>query len=228
MLGSFKLKLVGTFLALSVLPLAAAFWGFSQVAERSVTSSTDDRLEAGLSAALAAFEDERQRAGSAAERLGRDPAFQAAVARGDRAAIARLLPASPALRVEMPGSAADRRGPARSPPRPTSRCSGPGRQSVTIVAAVPLTESLARRLHARSGLTAPDELALVRSDGRIAASSSPSVRGRGERSSPAGSIRRRSAARAYRVDRRATRVRTAESCSQPSRRAPASPTSRAR
>ena len=35
MLGSFKLKLVGTFLALSVLPLAAAFWGFSQVAERS-------------------------------------------------------------------------------------------------------------------------------------------------------------------------------------------------
>ena len=34
MLGSFKFKLVGTFLALSVLPLAAAFWGFSQVAER--------------------------------------------------------------------------------------------------------------------------------------------------------------------------------------------------
>ena len=29
MLGSFKIKLVGTFLALSVLPLAAAFWGFS-------------------------------------------------------------------------------------------------------------------------------------------------------------------------------------------------------
>ena len=103
MLGSFKFKLVGTFLALSVLPLAAAFWGFSQVAERSVTSSTDDRLEAGLSAALMAFEDERQRAGDAAERLGRDPEFQAAVAGRDRAAIARLLPASPALRVEMPG-----------------------------------------------------------------------------------------------------------------------------
>ena len=48
MLGSFKIKLVGTFLALSVVPLAAAFWGFSAVAERSVTSSVDDRLEAGL------------------------------------------------------------------------------------------------------------------------------------------------------------------------------------
>ncbi len=51
MLGSFKFKLVGTFLALSVLPLAAAFWGFSQVAERSVTTSADDRLAAGVTAA---------------------------------------------------------------------------------------------------------------------------------------------------------------------------------
>ena len=47
MLGSFKFKLVGTFLALSVLPLAAAFWGFSQVADRSVTTSADDRLGGG-------------------------------------------------------------------------------------------------------------------------------------------------------------------------------------
>ena len=72
MLGSFKIKLVGTFLALSVVPLAAAFWGFSAVAERSVTSSVDDRLEAGLNAALAAFEDERQNAEAAAQRLGTD------------------------------------------------------------------------------------------------------------------------------------------------------------
>ena len=86
MLGSFKIKLVGTFLALSVVPLAAAFWGFSAVAERSVTSSVDDRLEAGLNAALAAFEDERQNAEAAAERLGRDPAFQAALRSRDRAA----------------------------------------------------------------------------------------------------------------------------------------------
>ncbi len=176
MLGSFKLKLVGTFLALSVLPLAAAFWGFSRVAERSVTSSTDDRLEAGLSAALVAFEDERRRAGSAAERLGRDPAFQAAVARGDEAAIAELLPASPSLRVEMPD------GPTIGVVPPLAAETGvslvgPGNRSVTIVASVPLTELLARRLHARSGLTAPDELAVVRFDHRITASSSPSVRG---------------------------------------------------
>ena len=176
MLGSFKLKLVGTFLALSVLPLAAAFWGFSQVAERSVTSSTDDRLEAGLSAALVAFEDERRRAGSAAERLGRDAAFQAAVARDDRAAIADLLPASPSLRVEMPG------GPTIGPVPPLAAETdvsvlGPGGHSVTIVASVPLTRTLANRLHARSGLTAPDELAVVRFDDSITASSDPSLRG---------------------------------------------------
>ena len=91
MLGSFKFKLVGTFLALSVLPLAAAFWGFSQVAERSVTTSADDRLAAGLTAALAAFEDERRNAERAAATLGGNKAFQTAVARGDRATIARLL-----------------------------------------------------------------------------------------------------------------------------------------
>ena len=176
MLGSFKLKLVGTFLALSVLPLAAAFWGFSQVAERSVTSSTDDRLEAGLSAALVAFEDERRRAGSAAERLGRDPAFQAAVARDDRATIADLLPASPSLRVEMPGGRTIGPVPPLAAETDVSLL-GPGSRSVTIVASVPLTRSLANRLHARSGLTAPDELAVVRFDDSITASSNPSLRG---------------------------------------------------
>ena len=50
MLGSFKFKLVGTFWHFLLLPLAAAFWGFSQVAERSVTTSADDRLAAGLTA----------------------------------------------------------------------------------------------------------------------------------------------------------------------------------
>ena len=103
MLGSFKIKLVGTFLALSVVPLAAAFWGFSAVAERSVTSSVDDRLEAGLNAApggLRGRAPERRalpRSGS-----GRDPEFQAALARRDRAALRRLLPKSPPLRVETP------------------------------------------------------------------------------------------------------------------------------
>src|SRR5687768_14602425 len=128
MLGSFKIKLVGTFLALSVVPLAAAFWGFSAVAERSVTSSVDDRLEAGLNAALAAFEDERQNADAAAQRLGRDPAFQQALASRDREAVQRLLPESPPLRVETPDGFAVGRLPA-SGAETTVALVGPGDRS---------------------------------------------------------------------------------------------------
>ncbi len=176
MLGSFKFKLVGTFLALSVLPLAAAFWGFSQVAERSVTTSADDRLAAGLTAALAAFEDERRNAERAAATLGGTKAFQTAVARGDRDTIARLL--APLLRAPRRDSRAATIG--RVPPlaaETTVSLVGPGNRSATIIASVPLNDALARKLHARSGLTAPDELALVRQSGRISAASTATLRG---------------------------------------------------
>jgi len=176
MLGSFKFKLVGTFLALSVLPLAAAFWGFSQVSERSVTTSADDRLAAGLTAALAAFEDERRDAERSAAALGGNKTFQTAVARGDRDTIARLLAPLPALRVEIPGGATIGRVPPLAAETTVSLV-GPGNRSATIIASVPLTDALARKLHARSGLTAPDELALIRQSGRISAASTATLRG---------------------------------------------------
>src|SRR5688572_18706395 len=102
MFGSFKFKLVGTFLALSLLPLAAAYWSFSEVADRSVTGSVDARLEAGLRAAVAAYGDERRESESTARRLARNPAFQAALARRDRTALRELLAETPNLRVETP------------------------------------------------------------------------------------------------------------------------------
>jgi diguanylate cyclase (GGDEF)-like protein len=176
LLGSFKFKLVGTFLALSVVPLAAAFWGFSAVAERSVTGGVDDRLEAGLSAALAAFEDERDRAAAAAEQLGRDRAFQAALAARDRAAIERLLPSSPPLRVETADGFAVGSLPAAAA-ETTVTLLGPGDRSATIVAAVPLTRNLADRLHARSGLTPPDELAFFGPGARAGAASVTGIEG---------------------------------------------------
>jgi diguanylate cyclase (GGDEF)-like protein len=176
MLGSFKFKLVGAFLALSVLPLAAAFWGFSQVAERSVTTAADDRLAAGLTAATAAFEDERRNAERAAETLGRNPAFQKAVANDDHEAIRRLLIQLPALRVETPSGITIGRVPSLAAETTVSLV-GPANRSATIVASVPLTGQLVRRLHARSGLVAPDELAIVQAGGRISAASSVTIRG---------------------------------------------------
>ena len=176
MLGSFKIKLVGTFLALSVVPLAAAFWGFSAVAERSVTSSVDDRLEAGLNAAFAAFEDQREAADLAAERLGRDPAFQAALIARDREALRKLLPVSPPLRVETPDGFAVGRVPA-SAVESTRSLLGPGTRSATIIASVPLTKALAKRLHARSGLTDPDQIVFVDEDRLVGGASDPELAG---------------------------------------------------
>ena len=176
MLGSFKFKLVGTFLALSVVPLAAALWGFSAVAERSVTSGVDDRLEAGLTAALAAFEDAQESAGTAAERLGRVPDFQVALARRDRAAIARLLPDSPPLRDETPHGFAVGTIPPGSAETTVSLV-GPGDRSATLVAAVPLTPALADRLQARSGLSRPDAVVFVGEDGQVRSASDAEIAG---------------------------------------------------
>jgi diguanylate cyclase (GGDEF)-like protein len=147
------------------------------VAERSVTSGVDDRLEAGLSASLAAFQDARESAGSAAERLGRDRDFQVALSRRDRAALRRLLPASPPLRVETPDGFAVGVIPPGSAETTVSLV-GPGDRAATIIAAVPLTTGLARSLHDRSGLTPPDELLFLGDEARVLASSDPGIRGR--------------------------------------------------
>ncbi len=170
MIGSFKFKLVGTFLALSLLPLAAAYWSFSEVADRSVTTSVDARLEAGLRAAVAAYDDERREAESAARRLARSPAFQAALARRDRPALQRLLAETPNLRVETPEGFSVGRTQALAAETTVSLV-GPGARTATIVASIPLGDELVGRLRARSGLRDPDELALVGPDGRVRASS---------------------------------------------------------
>ena len=94
-IGSFRLKLVAYFVVLSLLPLAAAWWAFGAIAERSVRNSADARLEAGLRAALAAYEDELAEADAAARAVARDPRFQQALRTGDRAGIERALPAAP-------------------------------------------------------------------------------------------------------------------------------------
>ncbi|MBA2460687.1 MAG: diguanylate cyclase [Actinobacteria bacterium] len=155
MAGSFKVKLVGRFLALSLLALATAYWSFSAVADRSVTNGVDARLEAGLRAAVAAFEDERRAVEQAAAELARTPEFQRALARGDRVALTRLLRATtPGLRVE-----------------------GRGVALTSLVAAVPLGQPLLGRLHRRSGLRDPDQLVLVGTGARIRAASTASLRG---------------------------------------------------
>jgi diguanylate cyclase (GGDEF)-like protein len=172
-LGSFKVKLVAYFLLLSLLPLAAAFFGFSTVAARSETSRVDARLQAGLRAGLATYQDELLAADEAAARLARNPAFQRALIRRDRAAIRQLLKGHPNLHVE----AGDSFQVGRTDPTAAIRqvaVVGPGGTRGAVIASVPLDQDLVKRLEGRSGLD-PDEHVILIEDRRVVAGPLDSV-----------------------------------------------------
>jgi diguanylate cyclase (GGDEF)-like protein len=169
--GSFKVKLVAYFLLLSLLPLAAAFWGFSTVAAKSETRRVDARLQAGLRATLAAYQEALGSADAAASRLARTPAFQRALFQHDRRALERMLRGRPNLSVEASGGF---RVGKRRPLAVTRRVDvvGSGGVRGTVVAAVPLDAALAHRLEARSGLEQDDHVILLEG-GRIVAGPPP-------------------------------------------------------
>jgi diguanylate cyclase (GGDEF)-like protein len=172
--ASFKVKLVVYFLLLSLLPLAAAFWGFSTVAARSETRRVDARLQAELRAALATYQDELVAADEAAADLARSPAFQRALLRRDRAAISRLLKGHPTLRVEA-GSFQVGRADPTSATREIAVVGERGARGA-VIAAVPLDQRLAGRLEARSGLADDDHLILIE-DRRVLAGPAGTVGG---------------------------------------------------
>ena len=108
--GSFKVKLVATFLLLSLLPLAAAFWGFSTVAARSETRRVDARCRPGCARRWRRYQDElRRRRPRSRARSSRNPAFQRALIERDTAEAAaprcsaiRGSPSSPATSGSAP------------------------------------------------------------------------------------------------------------------------------
>jgi diguanylate cyclase (GGDEF)-like protein len=158
--GSFKVKLVAYFLLLSLLPLAAAFWGFSTVAARSETRRVDARLQAVLRATLAAYQDELAAAGGAATRIARQPAFQRALLARDRGALSRLLRAQPHLSVEAAGGFRVGR---REPGAATREVAvlGPGGTRGAVIASVPLDRAFVHTLESRAGLGNDDHIILL-------------------------------------------------------------------
>ena len=166
-MGSFKVKLVAYFLLLSLLPLAAAFWGFSTVAAQSEGRRVDARLQAGLRATLAAYQEALGSADEAAGRLAREPAFQRALLARDRASLESMLKDKPELAVEAPGGF---RVGKRHPTAATRQVAvvGPGGASGVVIASVPLDQALVNRLETRSGLESSDHVLLVE-DGQIVA-----------------------------------------------------------
>ena len=166
-MASFKVKLVAYFLLLSLLPLAAAFWGFSTVAARSETRRVDARLQAGLRAGLATYQDELVAADDDAAQLARNLAFQRALVRRDRAAIERLLRGHPNLSVEAGNGLHVGRVDPTAATRQVTVVGERGTRGA-VIASVPLDRRLVGRLEGRSGLDGDEHVILIE-DRRVVA-----------------------------------------------------------
>ena len=156
---SFKFKLVLYFGLLSLLPAAAAFWGFTSVANQSEVRRVDARLQAGLRAAVTAYGEDLELATREASALANDPVMQRALARGDAKAAQERLGSAPNVRVESadfqvgvrPQLAAERR----------VRVVGPSTLLGYVIASVPFDQELLRKAKQRSGLGEDEQFVVV-------------------------------------------------------------------
>ena len=165
---SFKLKLVLYFLLLALLPLIAAFAGFSALEERSQTRLADARLESGLRGSLVAYQAELDSAQEDADRLARSRPFQLALIQGDAGRLRALVASHPDVQVRSrSGLRVGEIDPA-SPRRQTIVMDAGGREIGVVVATVRLDAALLGRMRLHTGLD-PDLRLVLLSDGRIRA-----------------------------------------------------------
>jgi diguanylate cyclase (GGDEF)-like protein len=173
--GSFKVKLVVYFLLLSLLPLAAAYWGFTAVAGQSETRRVDARLQAGLRSALVAYQQQLDEAQTAATALARNRTFQIELQQHNTPELRELLRDASDLYVvaagntfrigRLPGLAAEQRVDV------LTRAGLVG----TVVGYVPLDETLVDSLRGHAGLAPADALVLLQE--RKIVASSPVIQG---------------------------------------------------
>src|ERR1044072_5030275 len=106
---SCKLKLVGSFLPVSVLPLGAAGLALHSIAKSSESRRGDVGLEAGMRAGLAAYKGQLAAAGHRATSLAGDRDLQTALLTNDRPTLRKIVAANRGVRL---GTAALPGGPA--------------------------------------------------------------------------------------------------------------------
>src|SRR3954454_5170352 len=172
--GSFKVKLVVYFLLLSLLPIAATFWGFTSVAGQSETRRVDARLQAGLRAVIASYQERLDGAEREAAGLARAPVFQKPIEARDLPALVHLLENSSNVRVTAVDGFAVGHPPAFSATREVAVFTRKGLIG-TVTVAVPFDSTLVETLRTQSGLGPKDRLVILR--GRKIVAASPSVRG---------------------------------------------------
>jgi diguanylate cyclase (GGDEF)-like protein len=168
-LSSFKLKLVAYFVLLSLVPLAATYWGFNTVAGAGESRQVTLRQEAGLRAALALYAEQADRAQAQADQLARSRPLQRALARRDERTLRRIVAHQPSLYVvgarDLHAGSASRLA-ARYPVDVVTGM----RRLGEVVATVPLDGRLVDRLRRGAGLATGDVLVLL-AGSRIVASS---------------------------------------------------------
>jgi diguanylate cyclase (GGDEF)-like protein len=162
-LGSFKLRLVTYFMLLSLLPLLAATWAFTEVARRGETGSADARLSTALRVAAADYEEQiDDDAVAPARSLARATSVQRALASRNRAALVRI-----AHEVEHSAFYSGKRllageaPPPLAPKREVNVMLRNGDVLGRVVVSLPLDDALVAGLRAKAGLEDVDVFALV-------------------------------------------------------------------
>ena len=173
-LSSFKLKLVAYFVLLSLVPLAATYWGFSTVAGAGESRQVTLRQQAGLRAALTLYQEREDRAQAVAQQVARSRLLQLALERRDGAALQRILASTPSLYVVGRHGLHAGRRPRLAGRLPVDVVTGRHRLG-QVVATVPLDFSLVARLHRDAAFDSTDALVLLQ--GRRIVASSPMLQG---------------------------------------------------
>jgi diguanylate cyclase (GGDEF)-like protein len=170
-MGSFKLRLVIYFMLLALLPLVAATFAFSEVAERGETGAADSRLSTAIRVAQAEYEDLLEDGtAETARSLARATSVQEALATSNRSALVRTakqVPASAFYSAKNEFLAGDR--PGQNDAFRSVRVNGPdGTFLGRVVVHLPFDDRLARRLGSRAALDPGDRFAFV-ANGKVIA-----------------------------------------------------------
>jgi diguanylate cyclase (GGDEF)-like protein len=173
-LSSFKLKLVAYFVLLSLVPLAATYWGFSTVAGSGESRQVTLRQEAGLRAAIALYTERADRAQAEAERVARSRPLQRALERRDPRALRRVVAGERSLHVVGAGGLGAGPVPRRAARFPVDVVTG-ARRLGQVVATVPLDGRLVARLRHGAAFDSGDVLVLL--EGTRIVTASPFVTG---------------------------------------------------
>ena len=166
--ASFKVKLVLYFVLLSLLPMAAAFWGFTAVTGQSETRRVDARLQAGLRGVLADYQERLDVAQREAAALARARPFQLALERRDRPRLVGMLRDAPDAYAATPGGFRVGRREAGAAPRSVTVFTRHGVVGVVTVS-VPFDTRLVALARAGAGLGSSDSLVLLRGTRIVAA-----------------------------------------------------------